>query len=270
MAPTHAPVRTLRTRKTGNRYQTASRPDPGVADIRQQAAADQERAKRRHELIAAHMPMAARIAHGFAGRGEDLDDLTQVAMLGLIKAADRFDASRGTAFAQYAYPCILGELKKYFRDSGWSMHVTRRMQELHLQINRAMPLLTQQLGRTPTLPDLAAHLRLSEEDVELGLNTGSAYNTRSLESPAGDHDAIELGQLIGQVDERMEAVPDLCALRLHVAELPARQQKILQLRFFADLTQSEIAKQLGISQMHVSRLLAQSMELLRNRMLATA
>jgi RNA polymerase sigma-B factor len=215
------------------------------------------------------MPMAARLARSFAGRGEEIDDLTQVAMLGLVKASKRFDPTRGVSFAQYAYPCILGELKKHFRDSAWSLHLTRRMQELHLQVNKASAALTQELGRTPTTADLAEHLGLSEEEIVEGLNCAAAYQTRSLESPASsDGTTAELGQLIGKTDDRLESVPDRYALRKHLKELPEREQRILHLRFFRDLTQGQIAEKLGISQMHVSRLLSQSITILRGRLLA--
>lgn len=224
----------------------------------------------RHQTIERHIPLAQRLARTFQGRGEDIDDLSQVAMLGLIKAADRFDPQRGVAFEKFAVPTILGELKKHFRDSAWSLHVTRRMQELHLEISRAQPVLTQELGRSPTVADLAEYLGLSEADVLTGLDCGAAYNTRSLNSPVNVEDgATELGELLGDSDERMETVPDRQALRQHVAELPERHQRILYLRFFCDLTQSQIAKRLGISQMHVSRLLAQSLGALRGRMLAS-
>jgi RNA polymerase sigma-B factor len=224
----------------------------------------------RHATIQSHMPLAQRLARTFQGRGEDIDDLSQVAMLGLIKAADRFDPQRGVAFEKFAVPTILGELKKHFRDSAWSLHVTRRMQELHLEISRAQPVLTQELGRSPTVSDLAAYLGLTEREVLTGLDCGAAYNTRSLNSPVNvDDGATELGELLGDADEQMESVPDRQALRQHVAELPERHQRILYLRFFCDLTQSQIAKRLGISQMHVSRLLAQSLGALRGRMLAS-
>jgi RNA polymerase sigma-B factor len=226
-------------------------------------------AQPRQDTIQLHMSLAHRLARSFQGRGEDIDDLSQVAMLGLIKAADRFDPQRGVAFEKFAVPTILGELKKHFRDSAWSLHVTRRMQELHLEISRAQPVLTQQLGRTPTADDLADHLGLSKEDVITGLECGAAYNTRSLNSPVNVEDgATELGELLGGDDERMESAADRQALRQHVAELPERHQRILYLRFFCDLTQSQIARRLGISQMHVSRLLAQSLGALRGRLAA--
>jgi RNA polymerase sigma-B factor len=230
---------------------------------RQLAAADQKLARQRDDLITLHMPMAARIARSFAGRGQDLDDLTQVAMLELVRVAGRFDPTHGTAFAHYAFPCIVGAVKKHFRDNGWSMHVTRRMQELHLQTSRAIPDLTQLLGRTPTVPDLAIHLRLSEEDTRDGLHTRYAYRTRSLEQPAGDGEDGELGQLLGGPDGLLESVPDRHALAQCMAGLPQRERSILYLRFVDDLTQREIAEQLGVSQMHVSRLLIRSLATLR-------
>lgn len=220
-------------------------------------------ADQRAVLVAEHMPMAARIARSFGGRGEELDDLTQVAMLALVKAATRFDPARGVDFAEYAYPCIIGDLKKHFRDNGWSLHITRRMQELHLQTSQAIPGLTQTLGRTPTITDLAAHLHLSEQDTRDGLDSGRAYNTRSLNSPAVDGEDIELGQLIGDLDVRLESVPDRHLLGQHLAMLPGREQDVLRLRFSQGLCQREIAEKLGISQMHVSRLIARSLALLR-------
>lgn len=239
-----------------------------LTSAQQLARQDQEKARLRDEAIHTYMPLAQRLARSFHGRGEDVDDLVQVAMLGLIKSVDRFDPSRGVAFSKFAVPTILGELKKHFRDSAWSLHVTRRMQELHLQISRALPMLTQDLGRSPGVTDLAKYLELSEGEVLAGMHCGGAYNTRSLNSPVTVEDgAIELGQLIGEADERLESVPDRHALRQHVAELPPREQRILYLRFFCDLTQSQIAKKLGISQMHVSRLLSQSLNALRGRLL---
>jgi RNA polymerase sigma-B factor len=236
---------------------------PAQSGTRQLAAVDQKRARQRDDLITLHMPMAVRIARSFAGRGLELDDLTQVAMLELVRVAGRFDAAHGAGFVHYAYPCIVGAVKKHFRDTGWSMRVTRRMQELHLQTSRAIPDVTQLLGRTPTVPDLAIHLQLSEKDTLDGLHGRFAYQTRSLNRPARDDEDGELGQLLGGPDGRLESVPDRHTLAQCVAGLPARDRSILHLRFVDDLTQREIAEQLGISQMHVSRLLSRSLEVLR-------
>jgi RNA polymerase sigma-B factor len=168
----------------------------------------------------------------------------------------------------YARPCIVGGIKRHFRDNGWSVHITRRMQELHLQTSRAIPRLTQTLGRTPTIADLAAHLRLSERDTRDGVNSSLAYRTQSLSTPASDNDDTELAQLVGGLDRRIESVPDRHLLGQHVAYLPAREQMILRLRFAGGLSQREIAEHLGISQMHVSRLLARTICLLRAGILA--
>jgi RNA polymerase sigma-B factor len=210
------------------------------------------------------MPLAVRLARTFAGRGEDLDDLTQVALLELIKAAGRYDPARGVTFVQYAYPCIVGALKKHFRDSGWSMHVSRRAQELHLRTSRAVPLLTQQLGRTPTAADVAEYLDLSDKDAREGLSSGLAYRSLSLNRIDHDGADTELMQRIGAADGRLERVPDRHALAQYIARLPAREREILYLRFVEDLNQREIGERIGLSQMHVSRLLARSMRSLRS------
>ncbi len=219
-------------------------------------------------LVSTHMTMAARIARGYAGRGQELDDLTQVAMLELVKAASRFDPSRGVAFAQYAYPCIVGGLKKHFRDNGWSLHLTRRLQELQMQTSRAVPGLTQTLGHTPSIAELAVHLQLSEQDTRDGINSLLAYSTRSLSAPTAEDEDTELGQRLGGLDARLESVADRHLLGQHLALLPSREQHILRLRFGRGLCQREIAEELGISQMHVSRLITRCIGLLRTGILA--
>lgn len=212
--------------------------------------------------------MAARIARSFAGRGQDLDDLTQVAMLELVRAADRFDPTRAVDFFRYAYPCIVGALKKHFRDNGWSIHVTRRTQELHLLISRATPQLTQTLGRAPTIADLAAHLHLSERDTRDGVTSSLAYRTRSLSSPISDSDNTEVWQTMGGLDPLIEAVPDRHLVGQLLAQLSLSDQRILRLRFAAGLSQQEIADLIGVSQMHVSRTLARAIGLLRTTVVA--
>jgi len=225
-------------------------------------------ADQRAVLVSTHMPMTARIARGFAGRGEEVDDLIQVAMLELVKAAGRFDPARGVDFAQYAYPCIIGGLKRHFRDNGWTMHITRRMQELYLQTRQATPGLTQTLGRTPTITDLAVHLHLSEQDTRDGVDSSLAYTTRSLSAPAGDGEDIHLNEYLGKLDARLESVADRYVLGQHLALLPRREQEVLRLRFSHGLRQREIADRLGISQMQVSRLITSSIAVLRAGMLA--
>jgi RNA polymerase sigma-B factor len=265
------PTITTLPRHDAARDHTVFVPGTGSTNLsprRPVAAAEQLHAKKRDDLIASHMALAARTARTFAGRGEDLDDLTQVAMLELVRAASRFDPSRGVTFAQYAFPCIIGALKKHFRDNGWSLHVPRRTQELHLQTSRAIPGLTQLLGRNPTVTDLAIHLHLSEKDTRDGMESRLAYKTRSLNLPARDGEDGELGQILGGLDDRMEGVPDRHTLAKHVAQLPARERSILYLRFVEDLCQREIAERLGISQMHVSRQLSRCMDILRAKILA--
>lgn len=231
---------------------------------------DPERDRIRNAIICAGLPLARRTAQRFRSRGEPLDDLVQVATVGLIKSVDRFDVFRGVPFSHYAGPTIQGELKRHFRDKGWSVRVTRRMQELHLEITHAVPQLSQDLGGSPTVAQLAAHLGADEEDVIAGLECGAAYRTRSLSSPVhtDDFGSTELGEVIGAEDAALESVADREALHQVLGELPEREQRIVSLRFFGNLTQSQIAARVGISQMHVSRLLTQSLALLRERLLA--
>jgi len=224
--------------------------------------------RERDHLIASHMSMATRMARSFAGRGEDLQDLTQVAMLALVAAANRYDPARGVTFAQYAQPCILGDLKKHFRDKGWNLRVPRRMQELYLLTSRAIPLLTQTLGRAPTISDIAIKLHLPEADIRDGVRGQLAYRTHSLDMPTRQRDDSDTDRQLGRLDDDLERVPDRHTLGTQVARLPARQQTVLRLRFIDDLTQREIADRIGLSQMQVSRLLTRSMDALRTMILA--
>jgi RNA polymerase sigma-B factor len=229
------------------------------------AGPDRERVRAR--LIELYIPLAEYLARRFRNRGEQLDDLVQVANLGLIKSVDGYDATRGAAFTSYAIPMIVGELKRHFRDKGWDVRVPRRLQELRLEITKVSGDLAQDLGRSPTVADLAVRLNVSEEEIIEGLDCGQAYRAMSLDAPVGD--AADAGQtglvdLIGDVDHDMENVENREALRPLIARLPVREQKIIAMRFFGNLTQSQIAAELGISQMHVSRLLAQSLRTLRD------
>jgi len=182
---------------------------------------------------------------------------------------DGFDAGRGAAFSSYAIPMILGELKRHFRDKGWDVRVPRRLQELRLEIGKVTGDLAQQLGRSPTVSDIAAELAVSEDDVIAGLDSGHAYRALSLQAPVqGEEPATELVDLLGDVDPDLEHVEDREALRPLIATLPGREQKIIAMRFFGNLTQSQIAAELGISQMHVSRLLSHSLAILRAGLLA--
>jgi RNA polymerase sigma-B factor len=227
------------------------------------------RVRLREQIIRDCLPAARREAARYRYTGESMEDLAQIAAVGLIQAIDRFDPSRGVPFRHFAAPTIAGELKRHFRDKGWTVRVTRRVQELHQEINRAEPALAQQLRRTPTVRDLAEHLRLPEADVLAGRRAGGAYSARSLNwRVSDDEDAVELGELIGSDDHALEAVADLEALRAALRALPERLRLLLSLRYVDELTQHQIADKLGISQMHVSRLITRATGILRGHMLA--
>jgi RNA polymerase sigma-B factor len=219
----------------------------------------------RDDLVAAHLGLAEYLARRFANRGEPLDDLVQVASLGLLKAIDRFDPSRGVEFSTYATHTVVGELKRHFRDKGWAVRAPRRMQELYLRLGKAVASLGQELGRSPTIGELAAETQVSEEEVLEALEAGQAYRFSSLDAPVGgDHgEGDSLGSRLGEEDAGLDNAERRATLSPLLSQLPPREQMILHLRFFEGLTQSEIAAQLGISQMHVSRLLARSMAQLR-------
>jgi RNA polymerase sigma-B factor len=218
----------------------------------------------RDELVQAHMALAEYLARRFANRGELLDDLIQVALLGLVKAVDRFDPNRGVEFSTYATHTIAGELKRHFRDKGWAVRAPRRMQELYLQLTKVVSALGQQLGRSPTIAELAAETQVSEEEVLEALEAGQAYRFASLDVPrSGNGEGDTLADGIGEDDPALMNAESRAVLSPLMARLPARQQVIIRLRFFEGLTQSEIASRLGISQMHVSRLLARSVAELR-------
>jgi len=208
----------------------------------------------RDELIQAHLWLAERLSRRFTNRGEGFDDLYQVSSLALVKAVDRFDPARGVEFTSYATTTIIGELKRHFRDRGWSVRAPRRIQELYLHLGQAISDLSQSLGRSPTIPELARATDASEEDVLEALEAGQAYRASSLDAPGEDDDT--LGSHLGAEDAAFERSERRLLLEPYLARLPQRERLILKLRFEDDLTQSEIAQQLGISQMHVSRLLS--------------
>ena len=225
---------------------------------------DAERARIRATLVELHLPLVEYLARRFRNRGEWLDDLTQVATIGLIKSIDRFDLERGVEFSTYATPTIVGEIKRHFRDKGWAVRVPRRLQELKLSLTKAIGELAQRLGRAPTVSELAAHLQMTEEEVLEGLESANAYSTVSLDAPdSGDDDAPAVADSLGMIDEALEGVEYRESLKPLLERLPPREKKILLLRFFGNMTQSQIAAELGISQMHVSRLLARTLTQLR-------
>lgn len=218
----------------------------------------------RDQLIEAHIGLAEYLARRFNNRGEPLDDLVQVASLGLVKAVERFDPERGLEFTTFATPTIVGELKRHFRDKGWAVRVPRRVQELHLRVTRVIDDLSNELGRSPTVDEIARRAGTSEDEVIEAIDAGSAYRSTSLDAGRSDDDESPglLGQL-GDVDPELARSELRTTLGPLIAALPEREQVMLYLRFYEGLTQSEIAKRLGISQMHVSRLLARSLQQLR-------
>ena len=225
------------------------------------------RAGLRDQVIESWLPLAQHLANRFAGRGEPIDDLVQTATVGLIKAVDKFDPERGVEFAAYAIPTIIGEIKRHFRDRTWDIRVPRRLQELRLSLSEATSTLLQTLGRSPTVKDLAHHLGTTEEEVLEGLEGARAYNAVSLSTPTTDGDrSTELGDLLGAEDAEFELAELRVALGPALAALDRREQRILTLRFYGNMTQSQIAEQIGVSQMHVSRLLARALAKLRGQL----
>jgi RNA polymerase sigma-B factor len=216
----------------------------------------------RDRLVELHRPLAEYLARRFYGRGEPIEDLIQVASIGLIKAIDRFDTERGVKFTTYATATIVGELKRHFRDKGWALRVPRRMQEAGLKVGRAVTGMYQELGRAPTVGEIAQRTGLSEEDVLEAMETAQAYTTTSLDAPTDEEGTTTL-QRVGSEDEAYDLLESWTSLAPAVRELPERERRILYLRFFRGLTQTQIAEELDISQMHVSRLLARTLRELR-------
>jgi RNA polymerase sigma-B factor len=228
-----------------------------------------ERDAVRDELVTAWLPMAHRIAGRFRDRGESVEDLRQVAALGLVKAIDRFDPSRG-AFESYAVPTITGEVKRHFRDRMWALRVPRRVQELRNRVRVARRELTQNPGSPePTVADIAAHTGLSEEEVSAGMEALESFSTLSLDAElsAGGEDGYSLADTLGASDASYDVVVDREAAKEGLRRLPERERAILYMRFFEDMTQSRIADRLGISQMHVSRLISRSCARVRDEAL---
>ncbi|MGN9911512.1 SigB/SigF/SigG family RNA polymerase sigma factor [Phytohabitans sp. LJ34] len=225
------------------------------------------RAALRDRAITAWTPLARHLANRYHGRGEPLDDLVQTAMVGLIKAVDRFDPERGTDFTGFAIPTIVGEIRRHFRDRTWDVRVPRRLQELRIAISDANSTLAHRLGRSPTVADIAAHLELTEEEVLEGLEGARAYKSASLSAPVGSEDSgTTLGESMGGEDHGFELADVRMTIGAALEVLTARERRIVMLRFYGNQTQTEIAEQVGISQMHVSRLLAKALGKLRDRL----
>jgi RNA polymerase sigma-B factor len=229
---------------------------------------DPRRERLREILVEEHLPLVRHFARRFSNRGEPFDDLLQVGTLGLIAAIDRFDPTRGVEFLSFAVPTITGEIKRHFRDQGWSVRVPRRLQELHLSLNAAVGELAQKNGRAPTPSELAEHLGIPRAEVLEGLAVANAYRSSSLdERLSGEEDSPTLAATLGEEDAALEGVEYRESLQPLLATIPARERRILILRFFGNMTQSQIAADIGISQMHVSRLLSQTLAKLREGLL---
>jgi RNA polymerase sigma-B factor len=225
----------------------------------------------REQLIEQYMSLVRSLARRYSYRGEQLEDLVQIGAIGLIKAIDRFDLERGVELTTYATPNIIGEIKRHFRDKGWSVRVPRGLQELNVQLSRLMEQLTVQLGRSPTIAELAKASGSQEEVVLEALESGRAYSSLSLSSGGGGGDGdddLDPMESIGTEEHEFEVSEDRAVLAPGFRVLDERERKILQLRFFDGLTQSQIAQQVGISQMHVSRLIRRSLEKIREEIAA--
>jgi RNA polymerase sigma-B factor len=216
----------------------------------------------REELTRRFLPLAEYLARRFSGRGESLDDLFQVASLGLLNAIDRFDLHRDVQFSTYAAVTIVGELKRHFRDKGWAVRVPRRLQEIGLRINAVLPELSQQLGRSPTIDEIAARCDANAEEILEAMEASQAYATSSLDAPASEDGAAPI-EVLGSDDPSLELLDEWASVAPAVRDLPQRERTVLYLRFFRGLTQSEIAREVGVSQMHVSRILSQTLRGLR-------
>jgi RNA polymerase sigma-B factor len=226
--------------------------------------------KVRDRLVEMHMGLARTMASRFRGRGESSDDLLQVASLGLLKAIERFDPGRGLEFSTFAVPTIVGELKRHFRDKGWMVRVPRSVQELRSEVRAVASDLTHELSRSPTVAEIAERVGCRSEQVIEAIDAGSAYRSDSLDAPAiGDGDVAVIDRLV-RPDSDLDGLLDRVEIRLLLETLPPRERRIVTLRFFGGLTQSEIAEEVGISQMHVSRLLSHSLAQLRERAGAVA
>lgn len=217
----------------------------------------------RDELVVLHLNLVRYLASRFANRGEALEDLIQVGTLGLIKAIDRFDTGRGVEFTTYATPTVIGEIKRYFRDKGWAVKVPRRLQELNLAVNRKLDSLSTSLGRSPTVNDLATALGATDEEIIEAQELGQVYNLLSLDSELateGDKKSATLLDYLGADDPELAMLEDKALLERAFAVLDRRERIILYLRYFENVSQSEIAARLNVSQMHVSRLQQRALE----------
>ncbi|MFD8002585.1 RNA polymerase sigma factor SigF [Streptomyces mirabilis] len=226
----------------------------------------------REQIVEAWLPMANRLAGRFRNRGESLEDLRQVAALGLVKAVDRYDPELGNAFESYAVPTVTGEIKRHFRDHMWTLHVPRRVQDLRNRVRFAVQELSGTIsGHRPTVAEIAEHAGMSEEDVRAGLEALESFTALSLDAQvSGSDDGYSLSDALGSADPALDVVIDREAVKPRLQALPERERTILYMRFFGDMTQSRIADELGISQMHVSRLISRCCHRLRDQVMRDA
>jgi RNA polymerase sigma-B factor len=229
----------------------------------------ERRQEARDDLVRFALPFAGRLARRYRGRGEPLEDLEQVARLGLVNAVDRYDPERGS-FTAYAAITIVGEIKRHFRDRTWGVHVPRRLRDLILEVGQATSALTSELSRTPTVAELSARLETPEQEILAALESAAGYSPASLNAPVGGESSAEFGDLVGESDNDLESVDDRVTVSGLLGRLPWRERRILAMRFYGNQTQAEIAARFGISQMHVSRLLSRALTWLRQAMLADA
>ena len=232
---------------------------------RDSGASESARLEARDGLVTLHLPLVEHCARRFRNRGEPFEDLVQVGTIGLIKSIDRFDLDRGVEFSTYATPTIIGEIKRYFRDKGWAIRVPRRLQELRMQISSTAAELTQSLGRSPTPRELAEVIGCTVDDIVEGIESSNAYSTLSLDAAedAGDEGGVSMLEMMGLDDAELEHIEIRESIKPLLEALPPREKRILLLRFFRNKTQSEIAEEIGVSQMHVSRLLSRTLDQLR-------
>jgi RNA polymerase sigma-B factor len=237
--------------------------------LRQMPAESHEYYLQRERIVARCLALADHVASHFARRGEGLDDLTQVARLGLMNAINRFDPAKGPSFIGFAVPTMMGEVRRYFRDYSWGMRVPRRLRELHVQITRSTGELAQQLGRAPTAGELSKVLGVPREEIIECLVAGDAYRLESLDAPVGGDGAGKprlVADAVGGIDPQIEHITNREAVRALIAALPARERQVLHMRFFESMTQSQIAERIGVSQMQVSRILANTLRCLRDQL----
>jgi RNA polymerase sigma-B factor len=256
---------TASSRRDGKADRSEDAPTAAELLTRLHTMAEDDPARKvlRDRLVEQHMPLVVYLARRFSGRNEPMNDLIQVGSIGLIKAIDRFDPGRGLEFSTYATPTILGELKRHFRDTGWLIHVPRRAQELQTTLNTARAELSQELGRAPTIPELAERIDIGEDAVVEALDAARAYSGVPLDILAPPGETVPEHPMLGVVDEGFEQVEQRAILRDVIAQLPEAEREILLLRFVANKTQTEIASMVGVSQMQVSRLVARGLKKLR-------